>query len=280
MIRRLSAGVPGARAWQRAQHATRRWALWGAGAGLLLGLLLAAPASWLASMVQQATGERLLLADARGSLWQGNALLVLAGGPGSRDASALPGRLYWRLRPDWRGLRVRLEHPCCINGKVMLKLQPAWSGYRLELPAQNQTIGQWPARWLSGLGTPWNTLQLGGTLQLSSTGFSVEQVAGRTRIEGALALQVQGLSSRLSPLDTLGSYRLAIAADPAAGNTAQLKLDTLDGALRLTGTGQWSGSHLRFRGQAEAAAGQDSALANLLNLIGRRQGALAVISIG
>ncbi|WP_395703507.1 type II secretion system protein N [Aquabacterium sp.] len=280
MIRRLAAAAPADRAWQRARHATRRWALWGAAVGLALGLLLAAPASWLASVVQQASGERLLLADARGSVWQGNALLVLTGGPGSRDASALPGRMYWRLRPDWRGLKLRLEHPCCINGKLMLKLQPAWSGFRLELPPQNQAIGHWPARWLSGLGTPWNTLQLGGSLQLSSPGFSLEQVAGRTRIEGALSLQVLGLSSRLSPLDTLGSYRLAIAADPAAGQTAQLTLDTLDGALRLSGTGQWSGSRLRFRGQAEAAAGQESALANLLNLLGRRQGALAVISIG
>lgn len=268
------------KAWQRAQHASRRWALWGAAIGLLLGGLLFAPASWLASAVQRASGERLLLADARGSIWNGNAVLLLAGGPGSLDASALPGRLRWRLRPAWRGLRVQAEHACCLNGKLRLQLQPGWSGYTLVLPPQQQAIGQWPARWLAGLGTPWNTLQLGGMLQLSSPGLTVEQVAGRTRLTGAVELQVQALSSRLSPLDNLGSYRLNLRSDATAADAAQVTLDTLDGALRLSGSGQWTGARLRFRGQAEAAAGQESALANLLNIIGRRQGAQSVISIG
>ena len=268
------------KAWQRAQHATRRWALWGAASGLLLGGLLFAPASWLASAVQRASGERLLLADARGSIWNGNAVLLLAGGPGSLDASALPGRLRWRLRPGWRGLRITAEQACCLNGKLRLQFNPGWSGFTLVLPPQQQAIGQWPARWLAGLGTPWNTLQLGGTLQLSSPGLTVEQVAGRTRLNGVVELQVLALTSRLSTLDNLGSYRLNLRSDAAAADAAQVTLDTLDGALRLSGSGQWTGARLRFRGQAEAAAGQESALANLLNIIGRRQGALSVISIG
>jgi general secretion pathway protein N len=36
----------------------------------------------------------------------------------------------------------------------------------------------------------------------------------------------------------------------------------------------------RFSGQASAAAGAEAALNNLLNIIGRRQGARSVISIG
>lgn len=276
-MKRLASADP---AWQRARHASRRWALWGAGLGLLLGLLLAAPASWLASAVYRASGERLLLADARGTVWQGHAVLVLAGGPGSQDASALPDRLRWRLRPHWRGLSLRLEQACCLHGKLRLLLKPAWSGYSIELVSPPGPIGQWPARWLSGLGTPWNTLHLGGSLQLSSTGFSLQQVAGRTRMQGSLDLVVQGLSSRVSPLDSLGSYRLGLRQDPAAGDAAQLSLDTLDGPLRLQGSGQWSGARLRFRGQAQAAPGQEAALANLLNLLGRRQGATALIAIG
>jgi general secretion pathway protein N len=37
---------------------------------------------------------------------------------------------------------------------------------------------------------------------------------------------------------------------------------------------------MRFRGEARAAEGQEAALANLLNIIGRRQGATSLISIG
>ena len=59
-----------------------------------------------------------------------------------------------------------------------------------------------------------------------------------------------------------------------------LLLDTLNGALRLTGSGLWTGARLRFRGEASAAPGHEAALSNLLNIIGRRQGALSIISIG
>ena len=38
--------------------------------------------------------------------------------------------------------------------------------------------------------------------------------------------------------------------------------------------------HLRFRGEAQAAPGSETALNNLLNIIGRRQGARSVITIG
>ena len=280
--------------WQRAQRAGRRYAVVGAVLGLLAGGVLFAPAQWLADGLQQASNGRLLLAEARGSLWSGSAVVVLTGGPGSQDASALPGRLAWQLRPHWQGLRLRARQDCCLNGELQLLLQPGWGGYKLVLgqplgaaagaqPAailDAPLVGHWPAAWLAGLGTPWNTLQLGGVLQLASPGFTVQSVQGRVRLQGALALELRGATSRVSTLPTLGSYRLSLQGPGAAGEAAALQLLTLDGALRLSGTGQWAGAKLRFRGQAQAAEGQAPALQNLLNIIGRRQGALSVISIG
>ena len=281
--------------WQRAQRAGRRFAAWGAALGLLAGAALFAPAQWLADGLQQASDGRLLLAQARGSLWDGSAVLVLTGGAGSRDAAVLPGRLQWQLRPHWQGLRLLARQDCCLNGDLQVLLQPGWGGYALVLgtapavaanaqPAvagvTQTVIGHWPAAWLVGLGTPWNTLQLGGLLQLASPGFTLQSVQGRLRLQGALALELRGVSSRVSTLPTLGSYRLSLQGPGAAGEAATLQLLTLDGALRLSGSGQWAGSKLRFRGDAQAAEGQAPALANLLNIIGRRQGALSVISIG
>ncbi len=268
------------KAWQRAQHAARRWAIGGALAGALVAAIAYAPASWLAGALFRLSDERLLLADARGSIWTGQAVLVLAGGPGSRDASALPGRLQWKLRPSWRGLKLRARQDCCLNGELKLELRPALSGFTLLLPARPDGIGRWPARWLSGMGTPFNTLQLGGTLQLALPApLTLQVVQGRARLSGSAELTLQGISSRISPLDQLGSYKLLVRGDEGSGG-AQLNLQTLDGALRLAGDGQWTGARLRFRGQADAAPGQEGALANLLNIIGRRQGALSVISIG
>jgi general secretion pathway protein N len=282
-LRRPPRAAPGAaddKAWQRAQHAARRWAIGGALAGALFAAITYAPASWLANALFDLSGERLLLADAQGSIWTGQAVVVLAGGPGSRDASALPGRLQWKLRPSWRGLKLRARQECCLNGELKLELRPTLSGFTLLLPARPDGIGRWPARWLSGIGTPFNTLQLGGTLQLATPDvLTLQVVQGRARLSGTVDLTLQGISSRMSPLDQLGSYKLLVRGDEGSAG-AQLNLQTLDGALRLAGDGQWTGARLRFRGQADAAPGQEGALANLLNIIGKRQGALAVISIG
>ena len=84
----------------------------------------------------------------------------------------------------------------------------------------------------------------------------------------------------MSTLPTLGSYQLLLQGSDKVGEATALRLSSLEGPLRLTGEGQWTGTRLRFRGTAQATDGQDSALANLLNIIGQRQGALSVISIG
>ncbi|MBE7417262.1 MAG: type II secretion system protein N [Ideonella sp.] len=266
-------------AWQRARHAATRWAAWGAVAGLLLGLVAFAPASWLAAALARATDQRLLLADAQGTVWSGSAQLVLTGGAGSRDAVALPGRLAWRLAPRPYGVELALRQPCCLERDLLVQLRLGLGRYQVVIPAQPQTLGQWPASWLAGLGTPFNTLQLGGTLRLTSNGMTLDSVQGRWRAVGSLDLDLLGVSSRLSTLDTLGSYRFSVRGG-GSDDAATLNLDTLEGALRLSGSGQWTGSRVGFRGQASAAEGHEAALNNLLNIIGRRQGATSAISIG
>ena len=291
----------------------KRWALAGGALGAVLALLVFAPAAWLAGMVASASGEHVQLADARGTVWQGSAVLVLTGGAGSRDASALPGRLQWRLGLGGGGLALRATQACCLNGELLLHVVPGLGRLRVELPgAQSPSggpsdialgnpsgralgtrsgnppgspalataIGQWPASWLVGLGTPWNTLQPSGTLALSSPGLMLEQVQGRWRFSGRAELTLAGLASRLSTLDTLGSYRLTLSGDAARGDATSVQLGTSSGALQLSGSGVWAGAKLRFTGQASAAPGSEAGLNNLLNIIGRRQGALSVISIG
>ena len=256
------------------------WALVGVALGSVVALAAFAPAAWLAAGVASATGQRLQLADARGTVWSGSAVAVLTGGEGSRDASALPGRLSWSLSWQGLGLSVGLRQACCINGELRLAVQPGWSRLRLDLPATQGAVGQWPAAWLTGLGTPWNTLQPTGSMQFSSPGLSLESVQGRWRFNGRAELELQGMASRVSTLDVLGSYRLGLAHDPGSAGAATLSLSTLNGALLLSGSGQWVASRWRFLGQASAAPGSETVLNNLLNIIGRRQGALSVISIG
>jgi len=268
-------------AWQRARNASTRWAIWGVVLGALNGLIVFAPASWLASAVARATDQRLLLADAKGTVWSGDAQLVLTGGAGSRDAAALPGRLRWEVRPRLTGFELALNQPCCLEREWAIQFRIVGLGrYQVVLPARPQALGHWPAAWLAGLGTPFNTLQMGGTLRLTSNGMTLESVQGRWRAIGSIDADLLGVSSRLSTLDTLGSYRFSVRGGATSSDPAALNLETLEGALRLSGSGQWTGFRVRFRGEASAAEGQEAALNNLLNIIGRRQGATSVISIG
>ena len=249
------------------------WALAGLVVGLLLALVVFAPARWLAGAVDRASAGQVLLSDARGSIWDGSAQLVLTGGAGSTDAAALPGRVAWAMAPRWDGLQARMRAECCMDRPVAVRLRARWGGFGVAL-ADN--VSQWPASVATGLGTPWNTLQFDGELRLSTQALSVEWVEGRPVVSGRAELLALRLASRLSTLRPMGSYRITLQG----GTPASLAVETLDGSLQLSGTGQWVGSRLRFRGEASATPEREAALANLLNIIGRRSGARSLISIG
>lgn len=245
----------------------------GAAVGLATGIVLFAPARWLADSVAERSGGRVVLNEPRGTIWNGSAEVVLTGGAGSVDMAALPTRLDWHLRPRWNGIRADLSSACCMSAPVTVRTALRWGGSDVAVD-DSQT--RWPAALLSGLGTPWNTLQLDGELQLQTRGLSVEWVSGRLAITGQAELTAQRLSSRLSTLRPMGSYRITVMG----GQTPNLQLQTLEGALHLSGSGTWVGSRLRFTGEATAATESESALSNLLNIIGRRSGARSIITIG
>jgi general secretion pathway protein N len=289
--------------------AATRWALTGALLGALVAAVVFAPARWVAWALLQASQGRVVLGHAQGTVWSGQARVTLTGGPGSRDALTLPGQLSWKLDGSggWDGLaaRLSLRHPDLMPAPLVLRLQPGLGPWSLSLAegtapgnpegpsgaksgaASGATSGAtsgaavlWPAAWLTALGTPWNTLQPSGLLRLSSPGFTLQMAPGGLRLQGSLVLEATDIASRLSTLPRLGSYRVVVAGTGAGNEAATLQLNTLDGALLLSGSGQWTGARLRLRGEARAAPGQEAALQNLLNLIGTRDGARSILSIG
>ena len=253
------------------------WTLVGTSLGLILVLVLAAPAHWLAWGLARATAQRVQLLHAQGTIWHGNAQLSLGTDDAQAPRSALPGRLAWQLQPSWQGLHVQLQAPCCLNGSWAWTLRPQGSG--LLVKAQDRSPLQalrLPSSVLAGLGTPWNTLQLQGTLALSTQGLSISVAPGRMDLQGQLQLQALDMSTSLSTLRPIGSYQLRVQG----GAEPTLELQTLEGALQLQGTGRMASGRLQFAGFASAAAGREEALANLLNIIGRRDGARSVIQVG
>ncbi|MBB3283065.1 type II secretion system protein N [Mitsuaria sp. BK037] len=260
-----------------------RWAEFGAVLGLVTAVVAWAPAAWLASAVSSATHQRLVLADARGTLWNGSARLILSPGPGSRDASELPQRLGWRMRPGWidggPGLRLTLDQSCCIKPAAPLTASFGLDRLTVRLPdaTPEQPWIRWPAGWLSGLGTPWNTLAPDGVIAISAQGFVFEGRGAAVNVSGVAQVELRDFSSRLAQVAPLGSYRMGLVG---GGQTPQLILTTIQGPLQLSGQGSLGAKRAQFRGEATAAPGSEAALANLLNIIGRREGARSIISVG
>ena len=264
---------PHARSPMAVPRAPWRWAALGLCLGALPALALWAPARWLAGGVQQASGGQLQLQQAQGTVWTGSARLVLTGGAGSEDQAALPGRVRWRLRPAWGGAQAEIAADCCTAQPLTLRAALGLGALQLQI---TDGQSQWPAGVLAGLGTPWNTIQPQGELAVGTQGLQIEWLAGRMHLQGRAEITARQLSSRLSTLQPMGSYRLEVRG----GDAVALALSTLEGGLQLSGSGQWVGTRLHFSGEAHAAPGLEAQLANLLNIIGRRQGDRAVISLG
>ena len=292
----------------------RRLAIVGAAIGLVVGIVATLPASLLANAVASATGDQFLLAEAEGTIWSGSAITVLTGGAGSRDASVLPTRLEWTLRPRWNGVSLHLTQDCCLahgmdlslrrtldawqvnvigpdergkQGAGIDKVTPGMGGADAAALAAATPVGQWPMGWLEGRGFPWNTIHPGGVLTLSTHNLSFALKGGHWSTLGSAQVEIRQASSRLTTLDSLGTYRVLIQPDPSTqirpgdGATRDLVwISTIDGALLIDGRGLIGATGVRIRAEAHAAAGSEAALNNLLNLIGRRNGASSAISIG
>lgn len=250
------------------------WAWTGATLGLLCIPVLLAPARWLTNAIAQASGQRVQLSDARGSVWQGSAQLLLTGGIGSTDAVALPGRISWHIRLQWGGARIQVNADCCTPQPLNLTFSATGPQPPQLALADNQS--QWPAAVLAGLGTPWNTIRPQGQLVLNTRSFGLQWANHQWNLLGSLQLDATQMSTRLSTLVPMGSYRLTLTG----GDTPTVGLNTLEGSLQLRGQGHWVGNALRFEGEAMASPGRVEALSNLLNIIGRRDGARSVIKVG
>lgn len=249
------------------------WAIAGALIGVVIALVLFAPARWLSGVIKQASAGQVQLIEPRGTVWNGSARLLFTGGEGSRDSAALPGHVDWRLRPGWLALNFQLTAACCTPAPLQARLSPGWSASRLQLA---DGTSQWPAALLAGLGTPWNTVKAEGNLRLMTRGLSMTWNNGRLVVAGQAELTALAMSSRLSTLKPMGSYKITLTG----GDSPALEVTTLEGSLQLSGSGQWVGARLRFQGLASAAPEHEAALANLLNIIGRRQGTRSIITLG
>ncbi|CAE6742014.1 MULTISPECIES: type II secretion system protein N [Paraburkholderia] len=229
-----------------------------ANAVVMLTLL---PAAWITPQFGRQTHGHVNLVNPTGSLWHGSATLMLAAGSDMSAATLLPGRIEWRTAfwPLFTGrVRMTMRHSEAMPDPITVDA---------TLRSATITPGALavPASLLSGLGAPFNTLDLQGDVRLAWSDWrSFNQEAF-----GQLTVTLNDVSSRVSLVKPLGSYRLLFQAQ---GVSSTLDLTTLKGPLMLTGNGTVSAVSTSFRGTASAAPEARDNLAGLLNLLGRPSG--------
>jgi general secretion pathway protein N len=221
------------------------------------------PAAWLAPVIERHTDARLTLGDAQGTLWRGSAFLGGAPGPGGAVTPLFPGRFTWSVSPLilLGQVHIVLSNPDALAQPV--SVTGSWSQWQVN--AGELIL---PAESLAGLGAPLNTMAPSGSMRLSWNVLDLARAGQSVSLTGRTVLTMADMGSRVSPVNPLGSYEMAMDWH---GQDAQLSLRTLKGALLLSGAGALDRGRLTFSGQATAAEGYEESLGNLLNLLGQRR---------
>jgi general secretion pathway protein N len=232
-------------------------------AAIALTVIVFMPAAWMAPAIEAQTGGRLTVGDAQGTLWRGSAFI--GGAPSGADpvTPLLPGRFSWRLSPMvlLGQVDAELENTEALSQSV--RVTGSWNQWQVSPAAVSL-----PAERLAGLGAPLNTIAPSGRMRLEWTPMQLTREGQAVSLAGSMTLQMDDIASRLSPIKPLGAYQLIM---DWSGRQAQLALKTVKGPMLLSGSGRLTNGRLQFSGKAEAEAGQEEKLANLLNLLGQRR---------
>ncbi|MFM7255683.1 MAG: type II secretion system protein N [Betaproteobacteria bacterium] len=276
------------------------WIAFGVALLLTAGIaaVLHAPATWLDQWLREASRNGVRLADARGSLWEGEARLVLrvaqragadapkgaaepansandrvkigakAEGISTQGGVVVPGVLQWRLRP----LALLVGAPAVelrIDG-LDRPLLLTWRNQTLIVPGGKLLL---PRMEFSGLGAPWNTLGPSAAFDVSwSEMLIAPQPGSGAASSGELRLKLRDVAANISPVQPLGSYEWHLQLGPPV----RWQLSTLEGSLNLQAQ---SGPDRSIRIEARPQAQVEPRLRPLLSLMGSREGDVTVMRI-
>ena len=227
-------------------------------AAYLAFLVGTVPASLVAARIAAETRGAVRLGDARGTLWRGQAAATVATPAGTavlenvswhpRVASLAAGRLGLVVHVDDSGLKGSGE---------LARAFDSWQAHDLSVEGSATTL----AHFLPLLAA----LRPEGSwaLRAPSLRWTPSSLEGEANLEWRAAALA---SSEVKPL---GSYRAELRGE---GPQARVALSTLDGPLKLSGTGALTPQgRLTFSGEARAEPAQAAALQPLMDLLGPRR---------
>ena len=233
---------------------------------LILGLAKFAPATIVAQYVASKTANTILLTNAQGTIWDGNAELAINPDQAQIQEVNQPlviGQIEWNIK----GSSLFLGE---------LKIEFNWNKVEsglLTLSRSNMFLDKLsfdlPANTITTLVPSLSIAQLGGQLHISSPNFSISNLNKSNinpKFSGQILLDWQQASSPLSPINPLGRYQVHMNG---VNEQIAITVATLNGPLILEGEGTLSHENgLQFNANASAVNSQKQSLTPLLHVLG------------
>lgn len=222
----------------------------------MAALIVIAPASLLAKIVEGNSNGKVVLANAAGTVWQGSATPAIRQHAGNLLAL---DKLHWDIAvlPLFTGKIIAQFR--WDNTEQMQPMMAAISLGQVEfrnavIPLQAGILGE--------LAPMLQPVQLSGQMLIKSEQFTFS----KSGISGNAIADWLNAGSVLSAVSPLGSYRINLTG---AGERLEISLMTLSGTLLLEGTGNFTRDQgLRFQATARAATDSKGSLDELLSNFG------------
>ena len=221
----------------------------------LIALSIQVPAQFFNVLLDQYFEQKVTLVDPEGSLWHGNASLILNDTQSHRSVSL--GKVAW----DMQVLQL-------LTGKLALNMTwnedpPFWltidtSRFHIE-HAKFNVPGQVAQFLVPAIGAA----ELGGLISVHAENFSLT----KTQMLGNFEMRWNHVTSPLSPINPLGNYTASFEGE---GDQIKVILKTQStGPLMLQGGGQ-GGMHQpwHFEGSANTVPDKQAQLQQVLQLLG------------
>lgn len=219
-------------------------------------LIVTTPASLLTGIVERGSNGQLVLANATGTAWQGNATPAIRQRAGGL---LVLEKLHWDIEvmPFFTG-KIRIK----LNWDNVEQAQPMLATITFSQVEIRNAFVPLHAGILGELSPMLQPAQLSGQMQIQSELITIS----RQGITGGAVVEWTNAGSVLSQVHPLGSYRINLAG---AGERLDVALVTTSGALLIEGTGSFTRNQgLNFQATARAAAGSKGILDELLSNFG------------
>ena len=225
-------------------------------------LIVTAPATAMAWMLERVSHQSIVLSQPRGSFWHGEAANMLLRIQGQNDVFLGSPRWNLRLWPLFRGeLSAMLEivNPGLQTSHSIVSV--GWNTLRL-----NQTDVIASATLVAQIFPLLQLWQPGGELHF----FTDDFIFGRQDSQGTAKLEWRQASSKLTTLSPLGTYRATLIGKPSG---ISFKVETLTGVLNMMGNGTWSSqTGLSFSATVRPDASAKKEMQSFLQLWGKERG--------